>query len=60
MCCRPQFAPIKQAVAYGPEDIALFTLSKMTGAVLRQQIRLHAPAPLRPFRDHHSAASCTE
>jgi hypothetical protein len=30
----PHFAPITQAVQYGPKDVALFTLSKLTGAPL--------------------------
>ena len=27
----PMFHPITEAVQYGPEDIAVFTLSKLTG-----------------------------
>ena len=35
----PMFMPISAPVDYGPEDLAVFTLSKLTGAILSSRQR---------------------
>ena len=46
----PHFTPITQAVRYGPKDVALFTLSKLTGA----PTPFAQPAPCLSHRNSYS------